>query len=337
MLHARSIIVLLLLAAALLAGGCGTDAANSRSAPQPTPKQQAQAAARAFLDRYVDPDGRVVRRDQGGDTVSEGQAYALLAAVAAGDRARFDRVWGWTAANLRRPDGLLSWHWADGKVADPQSAADADLDAAHALALAARRFAQPALAAEAERMAAAVRTAETLDGVVMAGPWAVARGIVNPSYYDPRALAALHLDDVADGTRKVVAALIGSGAAPPDWAQVGPPPRPSGPPSGSGAASYGFDAARVPIRLAASCDARDRELAAGLQGLQQVAPTDHAVFVVARAAQAKAAGDDFEATSLLDEAADLDQRAPTSYGAAWVALGRTLLETDLLGACPARR
>ena len=31
-----------------------------------------------FLDEYVEPDGRVVRRDEGGDVVSEGQAYGML-------------------------------------------------------------------------------------------------------------------------------------------------------------------------------------------------------------------------------------------------------------------
>jgi len=40
-----------------------------------TPADTARAAAESFLDRYVEPDGRVVRLDQGGDTVSEGQAY----------------------------------------------------------------------------------------------------------------------------------------------------------------------------------------------------------------------------------------------------------------------
>jgi endo-1,4-beta-D-glucanase Y len=65
--------------------------------------------AERFLDRYVEDDGRVVRHDQGGDTVSEGQAYALLLAVAADDEERFARVWRWTDANLRRHDGLLAW------------------------------------------------------------------------------------------------------------------------------------------------------------------------------------------------------------------------------------
>ena len=86
-----------------------------------------------FLDRYVDDDGRVVRHDQGGDTVSEGQAYAMLLAVAADDRDRFAQVWDWTRAHLQRGDGLLAWRWAGGRVVDDEPATDADLDAARAL------------------------------------------------------------------------------------------------------------------------------------------------------------------------------------------------------------
>lgn len=313
--------------------GCG---GGDEAAPASTPASRASAAARAFLDRYVDADGRVVRRDQGGDTVSEGQAYALLAAVAVGDRARFDRVWAWTTRHLRRDDGLLSWHWADGKVADPQSSSDADLDAAHALKLAATKWREPALARTARRMADAMRGQEISGGVIMAGPWAKDRGVINPSYYDPRGLQALHMDDVATATRTVVRAL--TAAKPPtDWARLGPPPAQSGPPNGGGPAAYGYDAARVPIRLAASCDPRDRRLAASLKGLEGAAPAPHPVFTVARAAQAFAAGDRARAASLLDAAARLDQASPTYYGAAWVALGRLLLQTDLLGSCSAAR
>jgi endoglucanase len=172
----------------------------------------------------------------------------------------------------------------------------------------------------------------------MAGPWAVARGVTNPSYFDPRGLAALHMDDVAGATRRIVGALIGAGGRPPpDWATAGPPPSPAGPGGGGGAAAYGFDAARVPVRLAASCDPRDRRLAASLRGLEQAAPMRHPVFAVARAAQAAAAGDHAAASRLLDAAAEQDRHSPTYYGAAWTALGRALLQTDLLGRCPARR
>ncbi|HMJ37233.1 MAG TPA: glycosyl hydrolase family 8 [Baekduia sp.] len=331
----RQALALVLAVAVAVAAGCG---GASRPSSRASPRAAAQAAARAFLDRYVDPDGRVVRRDQGGDTVSEGQAYALLAAVAAGDRARFDRVWAWTQAHLRRADGLLSWHWAGGKIADPEASADADLDVAHALLLGAARFREPPLKAQARRIADAMRAHEIRGGVLLAGPWATQRGIANPSYFDPRGLAALHMDDVAVATRRTVAALVGPGGrTPTDWATVGPPPAPAGPSGGPGAPAYGFDAARLPIRLAASCDPQDRRLAASLRGLERAAPTTHPVFTVARAAQAAAAGDATAAGRLLDDAAEQERRSPTYYGAAWTALGRALLQTDLLGGCPERR
>lgn len=66
-------------------------------------------AVESFFAGYVDDDGRVVRHDEGGDTVREGQAYAMLLAVAAGDRSRFHRIWSWTKEHLQRPDGLLAW------------------------------------------------------------------------------------------------------------------------------------------------------------------------------------------------------------------------------------
>lgn len=123
-------------AAATLQLIAGPASLERREAGEPSvtasAREQARAAADRFLDRYVDGEGRVVRHDQGGDTVSEGQAYALLLAAALGDRRRFALVWRWTRERLQRPDGLLSFLWRDGKVEDPQAAADADLDAARA-------------------------------------------------------------------------------------------------------------------------------------------------------------------------------------------------------------
>jgi endoglucanase len=323
--------VLLAAAAAATIGGCGGGGGGGGGPAAPaTPA----ASARAFLDRYVDPDGRVARRDQGGDTVSEGQAYALLVAVAVDDRATFARVWRWSTAHLARDDGLLSWRPGDG-----QSAADADLDAAHALELAADRWRRPDYARASRRIADAMRGAEIRDGVIVAGPWAKDQGVTNPSYFDPRALEALHMDDVADATRAALAG-VWPADAPPDWATLGAPGTPaaaSGPPGGGdGGPSYGYDAARVPIRLAASCDPADRRVAASFTGLESRAPSGHPVFLVARAAAAKARGDGADAAALLDDAARRDVERPTYYGAAWVALGRLLLQSDRLGSCPGR-
>ncbi|PPD43938.1 MAG: cellulase [Methylocystis sp.] len=92
----------------------------------------------AYKARFVTDQGRVV--DTGNNLIShsEGQGYAMLLAVAANDRPTFDRIWGWTRANLMvRDDALLAWRWEPAKrpgVADMNDASDGDLLIAWALA-----------------------------------------------------------------------------------------------------------------------------------------------------------------------------------------------------------
>ena len=303
-----------------------------------------------FLDRYVAGDGRVVRHDEGGDTVSEGQAYAMLLAVAAGDEERFDRVWTWTREHLRRPDGLLSWRWADGRVADPEPAADADLDAARALLVAAQRFEEPRYARDGRALGQAIEahmTAQAADKTVLvAGPWAQDQAIVNPSYFSPRAFAALGLDELAASSQRLTDRLTESGL-PPDWARVEPwGVVPTGPPSG-GEPGYAYDAVRVPIRYAESCRPEDRELAARLWPALQHTPAaarraldgtpltadESPAALAGAAAAAHAAGDARAATELLDRAAAMVDERPSYYGSAVVELTRTMLETNALGSC----
>lgn len=303
-----------------------------------------------FLERYVEDDGRVVRHDQGGDTVSEGQAYAMLLAVAEGDGERFARVWEWTREHLRRPDGLLSWHWADGRVTDRQAAADADLDAARALLLAAKRFDEPRYAAEGRALGRAVSEHETANSVLVAGPWT--EDVVNPSYWSPRAFAAIERVDLNPSTRRLTDQLTADGL-PPDWARVEPEGAvPTGPPSG-GDAVYSYDAVRLPIRLAESCQPEDRALAARLWPRLREQPGaarraldgtplsggEHPAALAGAAAAAHAAGDGDAARDLLGRAEQLDERRPSYYGAAWVELTRAMLVDRTLGSCesPAAR
>jgi endoglucanase len=290
------------------------------------------STADAFLDRYMAPDGRVVRRDQRGDTVSEGQAYAMLLAAASGDRKRFDSAWGWARRHLQRRDGLLSWHWAKGRVLDRQSATDADLDAAWALALAAKRFHAPAYRRAAARIARGVLAHETAPiagkTVLVAGPWAVRDGIVNPSYFSPGAYAALAR--VAPDRRwaRLIASsrrlLIKLPSPPPDWARMDA--------SGIHAtAGYGYDAFRAPVRYAASCSEADRRIAASWW--PEAKRTDNPVATVGAAAAARAAGDKPGSDALLDQAEQKDKEHPSYFGSAWVALGRKMLQTNALSAC----
>lgn len=360
------LVVLAVVVAVTVRGRSPADGASDR---------RAHDAGRRFLETYVAADGRVVRRDQGGDTVSEGQSYGMLIAVALGDEDAFRQIWWWTRTRLQRGDGLLSYRWADGSVTDPSPAADADLDAAHALLLAAERFDDPMLADDALQIAEGVLAEETLQlpvptagageageataagpgRVLMAGPWAQpqSRGtqhlVVNPSYFSQRAYAALAAatDDRAwtvleASSYELLRALTDGGALPPDWAAldlsggirpIGRPDKPDARPF------HGLDAARVTIRVAASCEPSWRELAAAAARTYP-APEDirtrlrldgrpanehrHPVMLVAAAAAAHAAGE-ASATRTLDAAERLERRHPSYYGAAWLALGRLWL------------
>ncbi|HEY6471948.1 MAG TPA: glycosyl hydrolase family 8 [Acidimicrobiales bacterium] len=343
------------------------------SAPERVPvwaADQAFGAAMYFLDRYELPSGRVVRWDQGADTVSEGEAYAMLLSVAAGDRTRFDEAWGWTRSRLLQADGLLAWHWAHGQVLSTESATDADVDAAYALELAAVRFDEPTDLSAAISMASAIEVNETVatpEGrVLAAGPWAVGPpSFANPSYASPSELAALAqlpgeaepYTALAVGERALVAQVLKMDALPPDWVELtSGAPIDVTPQDSATDDRFGFDAVRLPIRWAASCTAADRKAAASLwPALRPAAERGRAtvdlrlrrgreqgrgavsspVGLVAAAASAWAAGRRAEALALLARAEALNRAHPTYYSSAWVALGRVFLETGRLGTCTA--
>lgn len=348
---------------ALIAGVITVASGDGDKPSSETARERAVRLADSFLDRYVDPDGRVVRRDQGGDTVSEGQAYALLLAVGSDDRERFERVWKWTRENLQRRDGLHAVAWRDGRVSDPQPATDADLDTARALLIASRRFDEPEYRAEALRIAHAIIRSETKTAhgkrVLLAGPWAEGDLIWNPSYSSPRtyelfsrAGADPEWSEVADGDLRLARRLLEQSdpPLPSNWAQVNADGVVSVPAPGTGdPPSYGYDAVRFSVRLAESCDRDFRALAAKpwgfLSGQDRIAPVyspdgqpaadgEHPSGLVGAAGAAQAAGDRRAADRLLGRAESADKNSPTYYGAAWAALGPMMLQTDLLGGCP---
>jgi endoglucanase len=362
----------------VLAAVVGTRGGGTTGAPLPSPTgpstvapappaelrtYTAAEAGRAFLDGYVDEDGQVVRPDQGGDTVSEGQAYAMLVAVGLGDAKTFARAWNWTRENLQRPDGLLSWRWEEGGVVDASSASDADLDAARALVLAGEQFGRPEYTAAGLDLGRAVLDLETVPTaagrILTAGQWATTEPYAyNPSYASPGATAVLaaasgdpRWTELAEGSRAVTAALLSQAPLPPDWAQVRADGTVEAMPGAMGrgqSVRYGYDATRTPIRFAESCDPADRALAAAVVepldrggdsaeldlGGSPVAPGESVVAAAGQAAAVAAAGDAGRAVEELVDADHLAQSVPSYYGAAWAALGRLLLTDDVLGGCP---
>ena len=271
---------LIALGSAILSGCSSPDSSTpTTSPPTTTTVPVAKNLAVAFLNRYVASDGRVIRYDQGGDSVSEGQAYGLLLAVAAHDAARFASVWTWEKDNLQEANGLFAYHWSNGAVVGTGNATDADLDTAWALVLGATAFDQPTYRKEGLAVAAAVLANETVVSAgrieLVAGPWARnAPYAVDVSYFSPEAMATLaaashdvRWTQLATNSQQLVQELQGGASTrylPPDWALLSASGTiaPSNPPSGGVPPSYGLDAERVPVWYAADCTTSGRALSA---------------------------------------------------------------------------
>ena len=115
---------------------------------------------RAYKAKFVTEAGRVVDTANSQISHSEGQGYGLLLAVAAKDRFTFDRIWGWTRANLAvRNDELMAWRWEPDHrpaVADLNDASDGDILIAWALAEAAEAWSEDAYRVASRRIAVEV-------------------------------------------------------------------------------------------------------------------------------------------------------------------------------------
>ena len=315
----------------------------------PSGESVAFPAAESFLDTYVAADGRVVRPEDGDDTVSEGQAYALLVAASVGDEETFDHVWAWTRENIQRPDGLLAWRWESGRVVDWEPASDADLDTIRALLAAADGFDRPSLREEAARIGASVLESETVAvgnrTYLAAGVWGREGAIVNPSYLAVGTFEQLAdlmpdagWDRLVESSLAVVEASMSDAGLVPDWVRLGPEGEPepiAGPGDDGGIPRSGLDAARVPFRLVDACDPRAGELAASLwrfhsgerepravhdlHGLPRV-DWAHPASLVGAAFAAEAAGDLASRDRLLAQATELNEDSPSYFGSAWLAL-----------------
>jgi endoglucanase len=198
--------------------------------------------------------------------------------------------------------------------------------------------------------------------VLVAGPWATASPqTINPSYFSPRAYAALGAASrdptwtrLGHTSRSIIDALTRQPPRlPPNWArlQADGTPQPTGSPGADGnPPQYSFDATRTLLRLATDCYDSGRQLAARAWPLLQRQVKDgfalhttldgmprdrgeHPALIAGAAAAAQAAGADADAARLLDRADAVEARRSTYYGAALAALGRVALQTQWLGRC----
>ena len=227
-------------------------------------------AWRAYKARFVTAQGRVVDTANGLVSHSEGQGYGMLLAVAADDRDSFERIWGWTRANLFvRNDELAAWRWEPGKrpaVADVNNASDGDLLIAWALVEAANAWPDLSYRVAARRMALDIGRKLVLFNTSMgslllpgaSGFAAEDRAdgpVLNLSYYVFPAFARLPLvapefdwnSLVATGLRMIDNAHFGLAKLPSDWVALK-----SGQlqPAAGFPAEFSYNAIRIPLYLA---------------------------------------------------------------------------------------
>jgi hypothetical protein len=208
-----------------------------------------------WKDKFVANDGGVVDPDEGNRVVSEAIGYGMLITAAMGDKATFDKIWGWAHSKIGNPPTrLLGW------LNDQNnSATDADTDMAYALLMAEKQWPGSGYAAAGNALAALALARDTQGGVLFAGEQF--KTAINPSYYSPGFYQAFTgWDSVTTTTRGLLNTCSqGFGGLLPDWCNT------SGAPVGASATGaavtaatvcesdgvpcLAYDGARVPWRL----------------------------------------------------------------------------------------
>ena len=195
----------------------------------------------------TDGSMRVIRPEDGNDTVSEGISYGMLFAVYMNDKATFDAIWKYEQKHLNT-HGLMHWRIsAQGTTTGNNSATDADEDIAFALVMADKQWGGYTTTATNMLNTVAMWDFGT-DGTIKGGDFYVA---VNPSYIAPafyRVFAAYVTDatqrarwmTILDKNYEILAMVQNTtNGLVPDWS--------AGPATNT---SYGYDATRTPYRVA---------------------------------------------------------------------------------------
>lgn len=225
--------------------------------------------------------GRTLDKQQNDITTSEGQSYTMLRAVWMSDKSTFDKSWAWTKEQLQREDKLFSWRWGrkdNGtygiltNVNGQNSASDADGDIGLALLMAASRWQDASYLKDGKAVIAGMYEKEVVvvDGI----PYLASNNlekqssspiVMNPSYLSPAAYRefakvdkAHNWNGVVDSSYSLIAKsmdenldTLKSAGLPLDWVlmdrQTGAL---SAPNVGGLTTNYGYDAMRIPWRIA---------------------------------------------------------------------------------------
>jgi endo-1,4-beta-D-glucanase Y len=178
----------------------------------------------SYLAHFSDAQGRIIDRNDGERTTSEGQAYAMFFALVANDRESFDRILEWTQNNLCTGGlarSLPYWLWGkdpQGKwgVLDRNSASDADLWISYTLLQAGRLWNDERYRNLGEALASLIQEREVAD-LPHFGPMLLpgehgfhekGEYTLNPSYLPPQLVRALANEITGGSWSKLAAGAV---------------------------------------------------------------------------------------------------------------------------------
>src|SRR5436190_12772053 len=140
--------------------------------------------------RFVVADSggfKVIRPENGNDTVSEGIAYGMMIAVYFDDKALFDGLYKYWTSHVAT-NGLMTWCIPAGGgscSASGGTATDADEDAAFAMLQASKQWPSGGYGGTATTLINAVMSTDMSGTYIKAGSNYSASQITNPSYFAP--------------------------------------------------------------------------------------------------------------------------------------------------------
>ena len=246
---------------------------------------------------------RTLDKQQANISTSEGQSYTMLRAVYVDDQKQYDASFQWAKDNLQRSDHLYSWKFgrnANGSygildtAGGKNTASDGDTDIAMSLLMAYSRWREDKYLYDAKTIISSIWDKEV---VMVAGrPVLVAddlerndttQVVVNPSYFSPTAYKLFAKVDSAhdwtglvDNSYRILGDVstspldaTNSVGLPPDWVimnrQTGAF---SAPVSSEQTTNFGYDAMRIPFRMALDYqwfkDPRDKQVLGKFSFLQ---------------------------------------------------------------------
>jgi endo-1,4-beta-D-glucanase Y len=247
-----------------------------------SPRNELQSLWQQYKQEFLETNTyRVLDKQKGDITTSEGESYSMLRAVWLDDKDTFDKSWTWTKNNIGRQDHLFSWLFGklpNGKYGiitnqgGQNSASDADTDIALALVFGASRWNQPAYLDEAKNIISNIWSEEVV--TIQGKPYLTSNNlekdspatvVINPSYFAPYAYRIFAKIDPAhpwlklidtsyEVLQKSMASTLDTGTSaniPPDWilmdrktGQILPQK------TETQTTNMSYDALRIPWRLA---------------------------------------------------------------------------------------